>query len=282
MSKIHKMAAGGHLGGLKFTFDSNSGHFRSMQNYLFYWRPFWMSENNFWSHFRSIRDFFVCWQNGRRRPFWMGRQCQLSNSSEIFGWVMHVSSCEERSLNPSKVIVLTTLNMHTFLKQKMWPLSPYYHTYFILFRVPPSSELPSACFLLNMFTRNISDLKLRFEISRNLRKFVFKTHSASLRVCLWYLRTGAFHGDDWFLKVACSAWDSTVCRHDMTHHTLTDKRDDISRASNGFSVFHIPPGKVIRLEPSTVFTSNKCFVLGVILFPMIAILSVMLIYDEIK
>ena len=24
-------------------------------------------------------------QNGRRRPFWIGRQCQLSNSSEIFG-----------------------------------------------------------------------------------------------------------------------------------------------------------------------------------------------------
>ena len=24
-------------------------------------------------------------QNGRQRPFWIGRQCQLSNSSEIFG-----------------------------------------------------------------------------------------------------------------------------------------------------------------------------------------------------
>ena len=35
--------------------------------------------------------FFYFWQNGRRRPFWMGQQCQLSNSSEIFGWVMHAS-----------------------------------------------------------------------------------------------------------------------------------------------------------------------------------------------
>ena len=38
-------------------------------------------------HFRSIRNFFflIFGQNGRRRPFWIGRQCQLSNSSEIFG-----------------------------------------------------------------------------------------------------------------------------------------------------------------------------------------------------
>ena len=56
-----KMAAGGHFGCPQITFDRIAGYF-----------------------------FF--WQNGRRRPFWMGRQCQLSNSSEIFGWVMHVSS----------------------------------------------------------------------------------------------------------------------------------------------------------------------------------------------
>ena len=39
-------------------------------------------------HFRSIRNFFffeIFGHNGRRRPFWIGRQCQLSNSSEIFG-----------------------------------------------------------------------------------------------------------------------------------------------------------------------------------------------------
>ena len=48
-------------------------------------------------HFQSLSIdtklfFWSFWQNGRRRSFWMGRQCQLSNSSEIFGWVMHVPS----------------------------------------------------------------------------------------------------------------------------------------------------------------------------------------------
>ena len=48
------------------------------------------TELKFFIFDKTFFDFF--WQNGRRRPFWMGRQCQLSNSSEIFGWVMHVSS----------------------------------------------------------------------------------------------------------------------------------------------------------------------------------------------
>ena len=140
------MAAGGHFGCPKITFDLISGHFRSIRNFNFLWilltkcRPFWMSEIHFRSHFRpfqidrpfwfseihfrsqfwlfeiaisfsgghfgfwkslwitflAISDryatFCIFWQNGRRRPFWMGRQCQLSNLSEIFGWVMHVSS----------------------------------------------------------------------------------------------------------------------------------------------------------------------------------------------
>ena len=64
-----KMAAGGHFGCPQITFDSISGHFRSIRNFF----------------------FEIFGQNGRRRPFRMGRQCQLSNSSEIFGWVMHVS-----------------------------------------------------------------------------------------------------------------------------------------------------------------------------------------------
>ena len=61
---LDKMAAGGHFGCPKITFDHSS------------------------CHFRSIRNFFVVeifGQNCRRRPFWIGRQCQLSNSSEIFG-----------------------------------------------------------------------------------------------------------------------------------------------------------------------------------------------------
>ena len=76
-----KMAAGGHFGCpkftfdrisghfrsigrfgfLKFTFDRNSSHFRSMQNFFFR-RPFWMSENHFGSHFCPFQI---------DRPFWM-------------------------------------------------------------------------------------------------------------------------------------------------------------------------------------------------------------------
>ena len=94
----------GHFGCLKFTFDGIFGHFRSMRILIIFqniWqngrlRPFWMSENNFQSHFLPFQIdtqlFFFFWQNDRWRPFWMRRQCQLSNSSEIFGWVMHVSS----------------------------------------------------------------------------------------------------------------------------------------------------------------------------------------------
>ena len=40
----------GHFGFPKFTFDRNSGHFRSIQNFFFR-RPYWMSENHFGSHF---------------------------------------------------------------------------------------------------------------------------------------------------------------------------------------------------------------------------------------
>ena len=55
-------------------------------------RPFWMSENNFRSQFLPFQIdtqlfFFLKFldKNGRQRPFWIVRQCQLSNSSEIFG-----------------------------------------------------------------------------------------------------------------------------------------------------------------------------------------------------
>ena len=56
---LDKMSAGGHFGCPKITFDHSSCHFRFF--------------------------FEIFGQNGRRRPFWIGRQCQLSNSSEIFG-----------------------------------------------------------------------------------------------------------------------------------------------------------------------------------------------------
>ena len=53
------MAAGGHFGCPKITFDRISGHFRSLSKFNFFgnfWqngcrRPFWMSEIHFGSHF---------------------------------------------------------------------------------------------------------------------------------------------------------------------------------------------------------------------------------------
>ena len=98
----------GHFGYPKFTFNHKSGHFRLIQNF------FWMSEKNFRTHFWPFQiDTF--WQNGPQWPFWMGRQCQLSNSSEIFGCVKF----EERSLNPSKVIVLT-MTRRTRWRLRCW------------------------------------------------------------------------------------------------------------------------------------------------------------------
>ena len=52
---FHKMAASGHFGWPKITFDRISHHFRSIRNFFFSQngcqRPFWMTENHFWSHF---------------------------------------------------------------------------------------------------------------------------------------------------------------------------------------------------------------------------------------
>ena len=62
---IDKMAAVGHIGCPKFTFDRISGHFRSIQNFIgFFRRPFWMSENHFRSHF---------WPFLIDRPYWMSK-----------------------------------------------------------------------------------------------------------------------------------------------------------------------------------------------------------------
>ena len=96
------MAAGGHFGWPKITFDRISRHFRSIRNFYFFEyefrlhfsafsdkysifilflfcshcrRPFWMTEITFdpiSRHFRSIRNFYLFWffpQNGCRRPF---------------------------------------------------------------------------------------------------------------------------------------------------------------------------------------------------------------------
>ena len=53
---FYKMTAVGHFGCPKFTLDHISGHFRSIQIFIFFLQngcrwPFWMSENHFRSHF---------------------------------------------------------------------------------------------------------------------------------------------------------------------------------------------------------------------------------------
>ena len=74
------MAAGGHFGWPKITFDRISRHFRSIRNFFFLSqngcrRSFWMTKNHFRSHFMPFQintqlSFFSS-QNGCRRPFWM-------------------------------------------------------------------------------------------------------------------------------------------------------------------------------------------------------------------
>ena len=126
----HKMVTGGDFGCPKVTCYRISGHFRSIR---IFWRPFWMSENHFGSHFWPFqidRPFRVC-ENHVRSHFWpfqidtellfwrfltkwppaaildgptmsiieLVRDIWMSNAGVKF---------EERSLNPSKVIALTT------------------------------------------------------------------------------------------------------------------------------------------------------------------------------
>ena len=72
LNLFDKMAAVGHFGCQKFTFDHISGYFRSMQKlfYIFFYK---ITFDRISSHFRAIRNIFV-WnilQNDRRRPFVM-------------------------------------------------------------------------------------------------------------------------------------------------------------------------------------------------------------------
>ena len=60
---FHKMAANGHFGWQKITFDRISRHFGSIRNFFFpqngcQW-PFWMTENHFWSHFSQLFFWFL-------------------------------------------------------------------------------------------------------------------------------------------------------------------------------------------------------------------------------
>ena len=73
-----KIAASGHFGFPKITFNRISGHFRSIGH--FGYPKFTLDRIS--GHFRSIQVFFC---NFDKMAFWVGRRCQLSNSSEIFG-----------------------------------------------------------------------------------------------------------------------------------------------------------------------------------------------------
>ena len=64
---FYKMAAGGHFGWPKITFDRISRHFRSIRNFDFFFsqnvcrRPFWMTENHFRSHFSPFQISTQLW-----------------------------------------------------------------------------------------------------------------------------------------------------------------------------------------------------------------------------
>ena len=79
------MAAGGHLGCPQIIFDRISGHFRSIRNFLFLTKgpPAAILDGTT----KSIIEFELV------RDIWMSNACV---------------KFEERSLNPSKVIALTT------------------------------------------------------------------------------------------------------------------------------------------------------------------------------
>ena len=78
---FHKMAAGGHFGWPKITFDLITRHFRSTFIFFIFfykmWRPFWLTKNHFnriSRYFRSIHNlnfYYFFSENGLCRPFWM-------------------------------------------------------------------------------------------------------------------------------------------------------------------------------------------------------------------
>ena len=81
------MAAGGHFGCPKITFDHSSCHFRSIRNFYFFF--------NFWTKWppAAILNWTTMSVIELVQDIWMNNACV---------------KFEERSLNPSKVIALTT------------------------------------------------------------------------------------------------------------------------------------------------------------------------------
>ena len=127
---FHKMAAGDHFGWPKITFNRITRHFRSIRNFhfglpkitfnritchfrptrnfSFFWfffqngrrRPFWTTENHFWSHYSPFQIntplffFLIFLQNGGRRPFWKSDLGHFEWSKITFDRI----SCHFRSI----------------------------------------------------------------------------------------------------------------------------------------------------------------------------------------
>ena len=116
---FYKMATGAHFGCPKLTFDRNSGHFRSIRNFFFLIFDKMAAVGHFGcpkftldcisGHFRSIRIFFLIFFSK-----WPPATILDGTTMSIIEHIRDIwmsNACvkfEEGSLNPSKVIALTT------------------------------------------------------------------------------------------------------------------------------------------------------------------------------
>ena len=117
---FYKMAAGSHFGCPKITF----GRILTISYHNFYfceifsqnghWRQFWMSENHFRSHFWPFQidtELFLCFEKLIKWPPAAILDGTTMSIIELVRDIWMSNVCvkfEERSLNSSKVSVLTT------------------------------------------------------------------------------------------------------------------------------------------------------------------------------
>ena len=99
----HKMAASGHFGWPKITFDRISRHCRSIRNFFstkwlpaaileVRFGPFWMTENHFRSHFSpfQINTQLFCWKSDLRQKQWVLPLCVINHGYakyEVDRWI---------------------------------------------------------------------------------------------------------------------------------------------------------------------------------------------------
>ena len=96
---FYKMAAGGHFGCPKITFDLISGHFRSIHNFNLFWnfwqngcrQPFWMSEFHFRSHFWPFQIDMQLYFFWKFLTKWLTSAIlDVRNSSSITFWPFQI------------------------------------------------------------------------------------------------------------------------------------------------------------------------------------------------